>query len=238
MQVQPIVIRHLGLRPYPLVYETMRSFTTERRPSTLDEIWFCEHPPVFTVGLHADPSHLLDPQQIQVIKTDRGGQVTYHGPGQLMVYFLLNLRQRKQGPAQLVCLIEKTILQLLKASNISAHLRTGMPGVYIDDAKVCALGLRIKKGCSYHGLALNVDMDLSPFTRIHPCGYSDLKVTQISNQLATPPTMPELVAQLEQYLLKALYSDLLHPCLRGATDHSQGSPYAFVSICSCKATQL
>ncbi len=197
-------IKHVGLISYTSAYEAMQTFTAERTTTTPDELWFCEHPPVFTVGLHANPAHLLDPQNISVVQTDRGGQVTYHGPGQLMVYFLLNLRQRKQGPAQLVCLIEKTIIQCLKDCGIIAHLRDSMPGVYVDDAKICALGLRIKNGCAYHGLALNVDMDLRPFDHIHPCGYKDLKVTQMSDHLARAPSMKEVVALLEQGLVKAL----------------------------------
>ncbi len=227
MKREPVAIRHLGMQAYPLVYEAMQTFTAERTPTTPDEIWFCEHPPVFTVGLRADPlvqgdlliassaaqrglsEQAVNPlgpgdQPIPIIQTDRGGHITYHGPGQVMVYFLLNLRQRKQGPAQLVCLIEKTIIQCLGNWGITAHLRAGMPGVYVDDAKICALGLRIKNGCSYHGLALNVDMDLRPFDQIHPCGYQDLKVTQMTDHLATPPSMKAVVAQLEQCLLKAL----------------------------------
>lgn len=202
MTSQSVVIRHLGCQAYLQVYEAMQTFTAERT-TTPDELWFCEHPPVFTVGLHADLPRLLNPD-IPVVKTDRGGQVTYHGPGQLMAYFLLNLRQRKQGPAQLVCLIEKTMIHLLKSWGIAAHLRDSMPGVYVDDAKICALGLRIKNGCSYHGLALNVDMDLRPFEQIHPCGYKDLQVTQMADHLAIPPKMTEVVAQLEQCLLQAL----------------------------------
>lgn len=204
MKSKPAVVRHMGLQAYPLVYAAMQTFTAERTATTRDEVWLCEHAPVFTVGLHADPSHLLDPQAIPVVKTDRGGQVTYHGPGQLMVYCLLDLRKRKQGPAQLVCLIEKTIITLLGQWGISAHLRQGMPGVYVNDAKICALGLRIKNGCSYHGLALNVDMDLRPFDQIHPCGYKDLAITQMRDHVAPPPSVKEVAAQLEQYLLKAL----------------------------------
>lgn len=172
-------IKNLGLIPYEDAYQKMLAFTQSRQKETEDEIWFCEHPPVFTLGWHGSLSHIIDAHNIPIISTDRGGQVTYHGPGQLMMYFLIDLKRKKQGIANFVCCIEQGIISTLKDFGITAHLRQGMPGVYVDNRKICSIGLRVKKGCTYHGLALNVAMDLAPFHYIHPCGYHDLKMTQI-----------------------------------------------------------
>jgi len=171
--------RNLGLVPYQVAYQKMQIFTSERPEGAEDEIWFCEHSPVFTLGWHAEKTHLFDTHQIPVVETDRGGQVTYHGPGQLMVYFLVDLKRRKQGVAEFVCTIESALIAMLQQLNIKAHRREGMPGVYVDNRKIASSCLRVKKGCTYHGLALNVDMDLTPFSYINPCGYSDLKMTQV-----------------------------------------------------------
>ncbi len=169
----------LGLIPYQNIYQKMREFTEHRNQDTEDEIWFCEHPAVFTLGWYGDPAHLLDPHGIPVVETDRGGQVTYHGPGQLMVYFLFDLKRRKQGVASFVCAIEQAVIVTLKAFGIAGHLRDKMPGVYVDNKKICSIGLRVKNGKTYHGLALNVDMDLVPFSYINPCGYKDLSMTEV-----------------------------------------------------------
>lgn len=171
--------RNLGLLPYQIAYQKMQVFASERPEGAEDETWFCEHPSVFTLGWHAEKTHLFDTHQIPVVETDRGGQVTYHGPGQLMVYFLVDLKRRKQGVADFVCTIESALIAMLQQLNIKAHRREGMPGVYVDNRKIASIGLRVKKGCTYHGLALNVDMDLTPFSYINPCGYSDLKMTQV-----------------------------------------------------------
>ncbi len=176
-----MIFQELGLVPYQRVYQAMREFTANRQFDTEDEIWFCEHPPVFTLGWHGDPSHILDAGEIPVVKTDRGGQVTYHGPGQLMVYFLIDLKRKGQGVSDFVCEIEKKLITVLAGLGITGHLREGMPGVYVDNRKIASVGLRVKQGCTYHGLALNVDMDLTPFKQINPCGYQDLEMTQIAD---------------------------------------------------------
>jgi lipoyl(octanoyl) transferase len=158
----------------------MQSFTDSRDAETADEIWFLEHLPVFTLGQAGRLEHLLNPGDIPVIKVDRGGQVTYHGPGQLVVYLLLDLRRRKMGIRPLVTLMEQSIVDLLGEYHISANARTDAPGVYVGDRKVASVGLRVRRGCSFHGLSLNIDMDLEPFERINPCGYPGLEVTQLS----------------------------------------------------------
>lgn len=171
----------------------MQAFTEERDEHTEDEIWWVEHPPVFTQGRNGKAEHLLDPGDIPVIAVDRGGQVTYHGPGQIVFYCLIDLRRRKLGVRQLVTLIEQSIIELLDSFGVSAAARSDAPGVYVQGEKIAALGLRIRRGCSFHGLSLNVDMDLSPFECINPCGYADLKVTQTREQGIT--ANPKQLAQ-------------------------------------------
>jgi len=174
-----VIVRRLGLRDYPTVWREMQHFTDTRTPDTADEIWLLEHPPVFTLGLNGKQEHILDPGDIPVVKCDRGGQVTYHGPGQLVVYLLLDLRRRELGVKALVHKIEQAIIDLLQANDIHSQRRKGAPGIYVDDAKIAALGLRVRRGCCYHGLSLNVDMGLEPFSRINPCGFAGLKATQL-----------------------------------------------------------
>lgn len=174
-----ILIRNLGKTDYHVTWDAMREFTDSRSEDTPDELWITEHPPVFTQGLNGRDEHLLDPADIPVIQIDRGGQVTYHGPGQLVLYCLLDLPRRGLGVKGLVSRIETSVIELLAGYGIEAETRPGAPGVYIDQAKIAALGLRIRKGCCYHGLSLNVNMDLEPFGRINPCGYRDLAVTQL-----------------------------------------------------------
>ena len=157
----------------------MQDFTARRDTHTEDEFWIVEHPAVFTLGQAGKPEHVLSPGGIPVIQTDRGGQVTFHGPGQLVIYLLLDLRRRKLGIKALVRAIEQAIIALLDGFNIPAIIRPNAPGVYVQDKKIAALGLRVRKGCSYHGLSLNIDMDLEPFSRINPCGFADLEVTQL-----------------------------------------------------------
>jgi len=173
-----IIVRHLGLRDYETVWHEMRQFTEQRGENTADEIWLLEHPPVYTLGLNGKHKHILDAEDIPVIQCDRGGQVTYHGPGQLIVYFLLDLKRRNLGVKKLVNKIEQAIIDLLADSGIEGQRRDKAPGIYIEDAKIAALGLRVRRGCSYHGLSLNIDMDLEPFTRINPCGFANLKTIQ------------------------------------------------------------
>ncbi|MFO1371210.1 MAG: lipoyl(octanoyl) transferase LipB [Candidatus Competibacteraceae bacterium] len=174
-----MLFRRLGQREYGPVFDAMRVFTDSRDAVTLDELWWVEHPPVFTQGLVGKAEHLLAPGAIPVVPVDRGGQVTYHGPGQVVVYCLLDVRRLRLGVRALVTVLEQAVIELLAAYGVTAHARPDAPGVYVADAKVAALGLRIRQGRSYHGLSLNVDMDLEPFTRINPCGYPGLRVTQL-----------------------------------------------------------
>ena len=159
----------------------MRDYTNSRHSDSSDEIWLVQHTPVYTLGQAADSAHILAPTDIEVAQSDRGGQVTYHGPGQLVMYLLLDIRRHGLNIKQLVCGIEQAIIQRLKQSGVEGIRREGAPGVYVDGKKIAALGLRVRKGCSYHGLSLNVDMDLSPFSHINPCGYAGLEVTQLKD---------------------------------------------------------
>lgn len=166
---------------YTPVWQAMQNFTDNRNENTPDELWLVEHPPVFTQGQAGKEEHLLMPGNIDVVKVDRGGQVTYHGPGQQVIYFMIDLRRRKMGVRQLVTLIENAIVAALKEYNISAAPKTDAPGVYVENKKIASLGLRVRKGCSFHGLALNVNMDLEPFRRINPCGYAGLEMIQTAD---------------------------------------------------------
>lgn len=173
----PVVVRDLGTQSYTPIWQHMQDFTDSRDSNSKDEIWLTEHTPVFTQGQAGKKEHLLDPGDIPVVPVDRGGQVTYHGPGQLMMYILLNIKRRKLGVRDLVTALEQCIVLTLQDYEISAYAKKDAPGVYVDDKKICSVGLRIRKGCSFHGLAFNVDMDLSPFQRINPCGYAGLEMT-------------------------------------------------------------
>jgi lipoyl(octanoyl) transferase len=178
-----ITVRQLGLQEYEPVWQQMQQFTAERTAETPDEIWLVEHPPVYTLGLNGKHKHILDPQDIPVVKSDRGGQVTYHGPGQLVAYLLLDMKRRNLGVKQLVNRMEQAIIDLLAESGIQANRKHDAPGVYVGDAKIAALGLRVRRGCCYHGLSLNIDMDMEPFSRINPCGFANLPTTQLSGLL-------------------------------------------------------
>ena len=181
----------------------MRTFTDQRDENTADEFWIVEHPAVFTLGQAGKPEHVLQPGDIPVVQSDRGGQVTFHGPGQLVVYLLLDLRRRKLGIKKLVGLIENAIVALLAEFDIQAQTRNNAPGVYVQDKKIAALGLRIRNGCSYHGLSLNVNMDLEPFTRINPCGFANLEVTQLADYIDQPgmdKVSNLLIAELQREL--------------------------------------
>jgi lipoyl(octanoyl) transferase len=179
MQPNQLDVLKLGRSDYQVTWDAMRQFTHQRIPQTPDQLWITEHPAVFTQGLNGRAEHVLDTGDIPLIQVDRGGQVTYHGPGQLIVYCLLDLNRYGLGVKGLVAKIEQSIIDLLEGYQIAAHTRAGAPGVYVDQAKIAALGLRIRKGCCYHGLSLNVDMELEPFSRIDPCGYRGLAVTQL-----------------------------------------------------------
>jgi lipoyl(octanoyl) transferase len=174
------VIRHLGLAAYEPTWRAMQKLTDERQDETPDEIWFVEHPPVFTLGLNAAREHLLAPGDIPVVQIDRGGQVTYHGPGQLMIYPLLNLRRLKLGVRDLVVALENAVIAYAAERGITAMGSRQAPGVYVDGAKLASVGLRIRRGACYHGMALNVSLDLAPFERINVCGYKDLRVTRLA----------------------------------------------------------
>ncbi|MGI9283918.1 MAG: lipoyl(octanoyl) transferase LipB [Pseudomonadales bacterium] len=189
-------VRDLGLQPYEPLWQAMRKFTLTRQPDTADELWLLQHEAVYTLGQAGDPQHVLAAGDIPIVKTDRGGQVTYHGPGQLVAYLLLDLRRHKLGVRQLVTLIEQSLINLLKNYSIDAVAHPDAPGVYVAGEKIAALGLRIKKGCSYHGLSLNVAMDLEPFSRINPCGFEDLAVT--SMQAMLPGQQLEMAAVQSQ----------------------------------------
>lgn len=174
-----MITRHLGEQPYLPIWEEMKSFTSNRDSDTPDELWLLEHPPVFTQGQAGKPEHLLNPQSIPVVQTDRGGQVTYHGPGQLVGYVLMDIKKRGIGIRTLVQQLEKIILSVLSEYNIEGNIQCGAPGVFVGDKKIASIGLRVRNGCTYHGISLNVGMDLTPFERINPCGFERLKMTQI-----------------------------------------------------------
>ena len=176
---EPPEVRWLGRRDYLATLEAMRAFTRERGDHGPDEIWLCEHPSIFTLGQGASPEHVIDPGPIPVVRSDRGGQVTYHGPGQAVVYVLLDLARRRLGVRRLVDLLEESVIRLLAAGGVASGRRAGAPGVYVAGRKIAALGLRVSHGRTYHGLALNVEMDLAPYRGINPCGYPALEVTRL-----------------------------------------------------------
>lgn len=200
-------VRHLGLREYEPVWREMQAFAAERDEDTRDEIWFLEHPPVFTLGLNAKLEHVLAPGDIPVVPIDRGGQVTYHGPGQLVVYPLIDLKRGGLGVRDLVTALEQAVIDTLGHYGIEAQARADAPGVYVEGRKLAALGLRIRRGSSYHGLAFNVCMDLEPFSRINPCGYRGLEVTQLAD-LGGPDDLDAVARDLERFLLPRLGYEL------------------------------
>jgi len=192
---------HLGEVDYHQTWQQMQDFTDSRQSDTQDELWFLQHPSVYTLGKNGKIEHVLNPAGIPVVNSDRGGQVTYHGPGQIVVYTLLDLNRLKIGVRDLVTLIEQTVIELLASYEINAYDKREAPGVYVNDAKIAALGLRVRKGCSFHGLALNVDMNMEPFSRINPCGYEGLEVTQIKD-FVEDINVADVVGNLQQKLLK------------------------------------
>ena len=200
-----LVTRTLGLADYQTVLKSMRDFTDQRDADTPDELWLLQHPRVFTQGQAGKQEHLLAPGDIPVVQVDRGGQVTYHGPGQWVIYLLVDLRRLGLGVRDLVTAIEQSLVSLLSEYGIEAAARAGAPGVYVSEEKIASLGLRVRRGCSYHGLALNVDMDLEPFQRINPCGYQGLRVTSMARQLPGASLDMEAIGQrlmaiLQQHL--------------------------------------
>ena len=206
--IAPPVIHSLGLVEYQPTWDAMKQFTAERVSETRDEIWLAQHPPTYTQGLAGKPEHLLHPTHIPVVRIDRGGQITYHGPGQIVAYLLLDLRRWKIAVRELVRLMEQAVIDLLGEFGVAAQGREDAPGVYVGDAKIASLGLKIKHGCCYHGLALNVDMDLTPFANINPCGHAGLRVTQC-RELGITAGISELQAQLAQNLIHGLQQHLI-----------------------------
>lgn len=206
--VQPaqLIVRHLGIRPYLQTWQAMQDFTNQRQADTPDEIWLLQHEPVFTQGQAGKPEHLLQQTAIPVVQSDRGGQITYHGPGQLIVYLLLDLRRLELGVRDLVSAMEQSVVDLLAGDGITAAARADAPGVYVDGAKIASLGLRVRHGCTFHGLALNVNMDLSPFLSINPCGYAGLAMTRTS-QLGNIGTPEQAAGPLLQHLCRRLGFD-------------------------------
>jgi lipoyl(octanoyl) transferase len=197
-----LIIRELGTRPYLDVWQDMKDFTDARSAETADELWFVEHPQVFTLGQAGKEIHILEDIGVPVVKTDRGGQVTYHGPGQLVGYTLFNLKRKKLGVRDLVTGIEQSIIDVLSKFNIESAAKRVAPGVYVNEQKIAALGLRLRRGCSYHGFSINVDMDLSPFAAINPCGYQGLEVTHlkqlgvnITSEKLAPKVVDEITAR-------------------------------------------
>jgi lipoyl(octanoyl) transferase len=187
---------NLGQLDYQASWQAMTDFTNQRTPETIDQLWLVEHPPVFTQGQAGKAEHLLFPGDILVVQSDRGGQVTYHGPGQLVAYPLLDLRRLKIGVRELVTSIEQTIVATLAHYQIESAAKPDAPGVYVNGDKIASLGLRVRRGCSFHGLALNVAMDLAPFQRINPCGYQGLAMTQMKDLLPNPPSLEDVQTQL------------------------------------------
>ena len=199
------IVRHLGRVEYEPIWRAMQAFTAQRTSATPDELWLLAHPPVYTQGQAGKPEHLIAATDIPVVPIDRGGQITYHGPGQVVAYVLVDLRRRGYGIRELVTRMEQAVIDALAAVGVSAERQAGAPGVYVAGAKIAALGLRVKHGCTYHGLALNVDMDLRPFAAINPCGYAGMRVTQCRD-LGVDASVPAWAQRLEQALQHTIYS--------------------------------
>lgn len=199
-----LAVRELGLVEYSIAWQAMQRFTSERVADTVDEIWLLQHPRVFTQGQAGKPEHLLLPGDIPVVQADRGGQVTYHGPGQLVCYLMLDVRRLGIGVRDLVSRIESSLIDLLASYGVQALAKPDAPGVYVEGAKIASLGLRIRNGRSFHGLALNVDMDLEPFGRINPCGYAGMSMTQLVDVVAEPIAFADVSARLREQLVKHL----------------------------------
>ena len=205
----PITLRHLGRLPYLAVWEAMRAFTDGRGPGTPDEMWLLEHPSVFTLGQAGRDEHILDAGGIPVVHSDRGGQATYHGPGQVVLYLLLDLRRAGLGVKRLVRLLEQGVIALLSREGVSGTARPDAPGVYVDGAKIASLGLRVRNGRCYHGVALNVDLNLGPFARINPCGYPGLAVTRLVDLVEAPRGLAVVGDSLARCVATSLGADLV-----------------------------
>ena len=200
---EQLIIRRLGLQPYQPMWERMQAFTAERTADTVDEIWQLEHEPVFTQGYAGKAEHLIETGDIPVVEVDRGGQVTYHGPGQSVVYLMIDIRRKKLGVKHVVAQMEQSVIALLNDYDLDAYAQADAPGVYVDNAKIASLGLRVRRGCSFHGLACNIDMDMTPFLRINPCGYAGMPMTQLADlvpDLDAAQAHNQLVGHLAQKL--------------------------------------
>jgi lipoyl(octanoyl) transferase len=202
--IPPHVVRDLGRVEYEPTWRAMQRFTDERGPETPDEIWFLEHPPVFTLGMNASRDHVLTPGDIPIVQIDRGGQVTYHGPGQLVVYPLVDLRRAGLGVRDIVTALERSVIDYAAELGITAECHKGAPGVYVDGRKLASIGIRVRRGASYHGVALNVSGDLEPFHRINPCGYPGLEMTRLAD-LSPVDSVSAAADALKPYLLRRLY---------------------------------
>ena len=199
-----LVVRQLGLQDYQQIHQRMVDFTSHRDEHTQDELWFLQHPKVFTQGQAGKAEHVLMPGDIPVVQTDRGGQVTYHGPGQLVVYLMVDIARKGMGPRQLVTAIEEAIVACLQKWQITSSPKADAPGVYVSERKIASLGLRIKQGRSFHGLALNIDMDLEPFHRINPCGYAGMEMTQVKDETEAEFSFESIAEELQQQLAAKL----------------------------------
>jgi len=199
-----IKIRKKGLRDYTSTWKEMISFTENRNIDTPDELWTLEHNSVFTQGLSGKPEHLLKATQIPIIQSDRGGQITYHAPGQLIIYCLIDIKRLGIGIKKIVSIIEQSLIEFLSTYDIKAHTLKGAPGVYVNGSKIAALGLKVKQGRTYHGLSLNIDMDLSPYKLINPCGYSDLKVTQMCNLTDNILSISDIQQELSVHIISSV----------------------------------
>jgi lipoyl(octanoyl) transferase len=202
-EASAISVKWLGRMPYEPTWRAMQQFTDDRDSATADELWLLEHDPVYTLGLNADPGHVLDPGTVPVVRIDRGGQVTYHGPGQLVVYPLIDMRRARLGVRDLVTALERAVIDFAACYRIAALCRERAPGVYVEERKLASVGLRIRRGGSYHGLALNVNMDLGPFLRINPCGYAGLEMTQLA-ALGGPGDVRQAAREFAPLLLRRL----------------------------------
>lgn len=202
------IVRHLGLVEYEAAWRAMQKFTDERTPDSADEVWFLEHPPVFTLGLNGRREHVLAPRDVPVVNVDRGGQVTYHGPGQLVVYPLLDLKRSGMNVRDLVVGLENAVIELCTRYGVAAVSRRDAPGVYVEGRKLASIGLRVRRGCSYHGLALNVLNDLEAFSRINPCGYAGLQVVRLAD-LASITGLEELARTFEPILIRNLKREVV-----------------------------
>lgn len=217
------MVKNLGRQDYEPVWKAMHTFTDERDENTCDEVWLVEHNPVFTQGQAGKEEHVLAAGDIPIVKSDRGGQVTYHGPGQLVAYVLINLRRKNIGVRELVTHIENTVINTLSHFNVESAARPDAPGVYVDNKKICSLGLRIRKGCSFHGLALNINMDLSPFLRINPCGYAGMEMIQLYDLVKDNMTVEnkaEHVEDVHPLLIKELTTLLDYTDIEYLTESS------------------